>query len=69
MDWRSLLSAKVGMPVDWIIYAAFGVLVCLLLWRVAAQWRNVNSAEVENRRISLTILGIVTLAMVVWQGV
>ena len=20
MDWRSLLSAKVGVPVDWIIY-------------------------------------------------
>ena len=51
---------------NWIIYAAFGVLVCLLLWRIATQWRN---AEAANLRISLTILGIVALAMVVWQGV
>src|SRR5262249_43562731 len=49
----------------WIIYAAFGVLVCLLLWRIATQRRN---AEAGNLRISLTILGIVALAMVVWQG-
>ena len=68
MDWRSLLSAKVGMPVDWIIYAAFGVLVCLLLWRVATQW-NVNGAEAGNLRASLVILGVVALAFVVWQGV
>ena len=55
-----------AVPHDWIIYAAFGVLVCLLLWRIATQWRN---AEAANLRISLTILGIVALAMVVWQGV
>ena len=53
---------------DWIIYAVFGVLVCLLLWRVATQ-RNVNSAEAGNRRASLIVLGIVALAMVAWQGV
>jgi molybdate transport system substrate-binding protein len=53
------------MTDGWIIYAAFGVLVCLLLWRVATQWRN---AEAGNLRISLTILGIVALVMVVWQG-
>ena len=47
---------------DWIIYAVFGVLVCLLLWRV-------NSAEAGNRRASLIILGVVALAMVAWQGV
>ena len=52
----------------WIIYAAFGVLVCLLLWRVATQW-NVSSAEAGNLRASLTILGVVALAFVVWQGV
>jgi molybdate transport system substrate-binding protein len=52
----------------WIIYAIFGVLVCLLLWRVATQWK-VNSAEAENLRASLIILGVVALAMVVWQGV
>ena len=50
---------------SWIIYAAFGVLVCLLLWRVATQWRT---AEAGNLRISLTILGIVALVMIVWQG-
>ena len=52
----------------WIIYAAFGVLVCLLLWRVATQWR-VKSIEAENLRASLIILGVVVLARVVWQGV
>src|SRR6516165_10820005 len=52
----------------WIIYAAFGVLLCLLLWRTATQW-NVNGAEAGNLRASLTILGVVALAFVVWQGV
>jgi len=56
------------MPDSWIIYAAFGVLVCLLLWRVATQ-RNVISAEAGNLRASLTILGVVALAFVVWQSV
>ena len=51
---------------DWIIYAAFGVLVCLLLWRVATER---NSAEAGNRRAALLILGVVALVMVVWQGV
>ena len=51
----------------WIIYAAFGVLVCLILWRAATQW--VNGAEARNLRASLTILGVVALAFVVWQGV
>src|SRR6516225_5173570 len=50
----------------WIIYAVFGVLTCLLLWRAATQ-RNVNSAEAGNRRASLIILGVVALAMVGWQ--
>ena len=50
----------------WIIYAVFGVLVCLLLWRVATR-RNVNSAG--NLRASLIILGVVALAFVVWQYV
>ena len=48
---------------SWIIYAVFGVLVCLLLWRAATQW-NVNSAEARN---SLIILGVVALVMVGWQ--
>jgi hypothetical protein len=49
----------------WIIYAIFGVLVCLLLWRVATQWK-VKSGEAGNLRASLIILGVVALAFVVW---
>ena len=56
------------MPDSWIIYAVFGVLVCLLLWRVARHWR-LKSAEAENLRASLIILGVVALAFVVWQYV
>ena len=48
----------------WIIYAIFGVLVCLLLWRVATQWK---SAEAQNLRASLIVLGVVALAFVLWQ--
>jgi molybdate transport system substrate-binding protein len=57
--------AKVAMRDDWIIYAAFGVLVCLLVWRAATQ-RNVNSAEARN---SLIILGVIALVIVGWQCV
>ena len=52
----------------WIIYAIFGVLVCLLLWRVATQWK-VKSAEAQNLRAPLIVLGVVALAFVVWQFV
>jgi molybdate transport system substrate-binding protein len=52
---------------SWIIYATFGVLVCLLLWRVATQWKA-KSAEPENLRASLIILGVVAFVAVVWQG-
>jgi ABC-type molybdate transport system substrate-binding protein len=52
----------------WIIYAIVGVIVCLLLWRVATQWK-VRSAEAENLRTSLIIFGVVALAFVVWQCV
>jgi molybdate transport system substrate-binding protein len=52
----------------WIIYAIFGVLVCLLLWRVATQWK-VKSAEAENLRTSLIILGVIALVVVGWQCV
>ena len=57
-----------AMRDGWIIYAVFGVLVCLLLWRVATQ-RNVNSAEAGNRRASLIILGVIALVIVGWQCV
>src|SRR5215472_14526782 len=53
----------VAMRDGWIIYAAFGVLICLLLWRLATQ-RNA-----ENLRSSLIIFGIAALVVVVWQGV
>ena len=56
------------MPENWIIYAAIGVLVCLLLWRIATQWK-VKSAEAENLRVSVAILGVVALVLVVGQGV
>jgi molybdate transport system substrate-binding protein len=51
---------------DGWIYAAIGVLVCLLLWRVATQW-NVESRESEDLRASLVVLGVVAFAMVLWQ--
>jgi molybdate transport system substrate-binding protein len=51
----------------WIIYAIVGVLVCLLLWRVATQWK-VKSAEAENLRVSVVTFGVVALVLVVWQG-
>jgi molybdate transport system substrate-binding protein len=53
---------------DWIIYAIFGVFVCLLLWRVATQWK-VKSTEAENLRVSVVIFGVVALVLVVWQYV
>jgi hypothetical protein len=46
----------------WIIYAIVGVIVCLLLWRVATQWK-VRSAEAENLRASLIILGVLRLLL------
>ncbi len=53
---------------DWIIYATIGVLVSLLLWRVATQWKA-RSAEAENLRASLIVLGVVALILVVYQCV
>ena len=52
----------------WIIYAAIGVLVCLLLWRVATQWK-IRSTEATNLRVSVVIFGVVALVLVVGQGV
>jgi molybdate transport system substrate-binding protein len=57
-----------AMRDGWIIYAAIGVLVCLLLWRTATQWK-VKSAEADNLRVSVVIFGVVALVFVVWQGV
>ena len=52
---------------DSVTYATLAVLVCLLLWRVATQWK-VRSANAE-LRASLIILGVVALAFVAWQYV
>jgi hypothetical protein len=52
---------------DSVTYATLAVLVCLLLWWVATQWK-VRSAKAE-LRASLIILGVVALAFVVWQYV
>ena len=56
------------MRAGWIIYAIFGVLVCLLVRWVATQWK-VKSTEAENLRISGLILGFVAFVFVVDQGV
>ena len=56
------MSTKVFISDGWIVYAAFGVLVCLLLWRVATQ------RDAGNLRASLILFGIAALVMVVWQG-
>jgi hypothetical protein len=56
--------ARAALRDGWIIYAIFGLLVCLLLWRVVTQWK-VKSAEAQNLRASLIILGVVALAFVV----
>ena len=53
---------------DSVTYATLAVLVCLLLWRVATQWK-VKSAQAENLRASLIILGVVALTFVAWQYV
>src|SRR5215471_17281584 len=58
---RAWLWQRVAMRDSWIVYATFGVLVCLLVWRVATQ-RNAG-----NLRASLIILGVAALTMVAWQ--
>ena len=55
------------MPENWIIYAIFGVLVCLLLRWVATQWKD-KSADAENLRVSVLILGFVGFVFVLVQG-
>ena len=55
---RAWLWQRVAMRDSWIVYATFGVLVCLLVWRVATQ-RNAG-----NLRASLIILGVAALTMV-----
>jgi hypothetical protein len=52
------------MADSWVIYA-IGVLVLLLLWRVATQWKA-KSAEAENLRVSVIILGVTVAALIAW---
>jgi hypothetical protein len=68
MSHLSFAFERVAVRDGWIIYAIFGVLVCLLLWRVATQWK-VKSTEAENLRVSVVIFGVVALVLVVGQGV
>jgi len=49
----------------WVIYAIIGVLMALLLWRVATQWK-VKSQEAQNLRITVLILIVIAGAMVAW---
>jgi len=49
----------------WVIYAIIGVLLALLLWRVATQWK-VKSQEAQNLRITVIILVVLAGAMIAW---
>jgi membrane protein implicated in regulation of membrane protease activity len=49
----------------WVIYAIIGVLMALLLWRVATQWKN-RSQEAQNLRITVIILVVLGGAMAAW---
>jgi hypothetical protein len=49
---------------SWIIYAILGVLVFLIVLRVATQWK-VKSEQVKDvRASSLIMLGVIAAAMV-----
>ena len=50
---------------SWAIYAILGVLVLLILWQVATQWK-VESEEAKNLRASVLILGVIAAAMIAW---
>ena len=65
----SFAVERVAVRDGWIIYAAIGVLVCLLLWRVATQWK-VRSTEAQNLRVSVVVIfGVIALVLGVGQGV
>ncbi len=52
------------MADTWVIFA-LGALVLVLVWRVTTQWK-VKSAEAENLRASVIILGVIFAALIVW---
>ena len=48
-----------------VIDAIIGVLIALLLWRVATQWRD-RSQEAQNLRVTVITLVVLGGAMAVW---
>jgi hypothetical protein len=48
------LELEAPLVHTWVIYAIIGVLMALLLWRVATQWKN-RSQEAQNLRITVII--------------
>jgi hypothetical protein len=48
-----------------VLYAIFGVLLLLLLWRVATQWK-IKGAEAADQRAAIMIIGVVIAALVAW---
>jgi hypothetical protein len=48
-----------------VLYAIFGVLLLLLLWRVATQWK-IKSAEATDQWAAVMIIAIVIAALVAW---
>ena len=48
-----------------VIYAIIGVLIALLLWRAATQWRD-TSQEAQNLRVTVIILVVLGCAMATW---
>jgi hypothetical protein len=53
----AVLALELEAPLvnTWVIYAIIGVVIPLLLWRVATQWKN-RSQQAENLRVAVIIL-------------
>jgi hypothetical protein len=48
---------------SWIIYAILGVLVLLILWRVATQWKVKSEETKDLRATSLIVWGVIAVAL------
>jgi hypothetical protein len=48
---------------SWIIYATLGVLVLLILWRVATQWKVKSEETKDLRATSLIVWGVIAVAL------
>ena len=53
------------MTDSWVIYALLGVLLFLIAWRTATQWRD-KSAEAVILRASVIVLGVIIAALFAW---